>query len=132
MSVKVVTLRYEDREAWEGLARGYKDFYATPTTDAEYSAAWERLLAQDGVHGLGGFVEGKLVGIAHYLFHASVWAKSNCYLQDLHLAKRPRSWCCAFAHRGGRSAGEAPGRRPLLLAHAGAQRRCTRPVRQGG
>jgi len=83
MSVKVVTLRCEDREAWEGLARGYKEFYAAPTTDAEYSAAWERLLAQDGVHGLGGFVEGKLVGIAHYLFHTSVWAKSNCYLQDL-------------------------------------------------
>ena len=83
MPVKVVTLRCEDREAWEVLARGYKEFYATPTTDAEYSAAWERLLARDGVHGLGGFVEGKLVGIAHYLFHTSVWAKSNCYLQDL-------------------------------------------------
>ena len=83
MPMKVVALCREDREPWEVLARGYKEFYATPTTDAEYSAAWERLLAQDGVHGLGGFVEGKLVGIAHYLFHASVWAKSNCYLQDL-------------------------------------------------
>ena len=81
--VKVFALRPEDREPWEVLARGYKEFYRTPTADAEYAAAWDRLLAQDGVHGLGGFVEGKLVGIAHYLFHASVWAKSNCYLQDL-------------------------------------------------
>ena len=81
--VKVFALRPEDREPWEVLARGYKEFYRTPTPDAEYAAAWDRLLAQDGVHGLGGFVEGKLVGIAHYLFHASVWAKSNCYLQDL-------------------------------------------------
>ena len=67
----------------EALARGYKTFYETPTTDAEYSVAWQRLLAHDGVHGLGGFVDGKLVGMAHYLFHTSVWAKSNCYLQDL-------------------------------------------------
>ena len=83
MPVKVFALRPEDREPWEVLARGYKEFYRTPTADAEYAAAWDRLLAQDGVHGLGGFVEGRLVGIAHYLFHASVWAKSNCYLQDL-------------------------------------------------
>ena len=66
--VKTAALRPEDREAWEVLARGYKEFYATPTTDAEYSTAWERLLAQDGVHGLGAFVDGKLVGMAHYLF----------------------------------------------------------------
>jgi len=83
MPVKTVALSPEDREAWEVLARGYKEFYATPTTDAEYSTAWERLLAQDGVHGLGAFLEGQLVGIAHYLFHTSVWARSNCYLQDL-------------------------------------------------
>jgi len=65
------------------LARGYKAFYATPTTPAEYSAAWDRLLAQDGVHGLGAFADGELVGIAHFLFHASAWARTSCYLQDL-------------------------------------------------
>ena len=81
--VKTASLGSKDREAWEVLARGYKDFYATPTTDAEFATAWQRLLAQDGVHGIGAFVEGQLVGIAHYLFHTSVWAQSNCYLQDL-------------------------------------------------
>jgi GNAT superfamily N-acetyltransferase len=81
--VKISMLRPEDRQAWEVLARGYKEFYATPTTDVEYATAWERLLGQDGVLGLGGFLDGKLVGIAHYLFHTSTWAKSNCYLQDL-------------------------------------------------
>lgn len=81
--MRTIPLRPADREQWEVLARGYKEFYATPTTGAEYSAAWQRLLSQDGVHGLGGFVDGKLVGIAHYLFHTSVWATSNCYLQDL-------------------------------------------------
>jgi GNAT superfamily N-acetyltransferase len=90
MPVKVVPLRPEDRAAWEVLARGYKTFYATPTTDAEYSTAWERLVAKNGVHGLGAFVEGQLVGIAHYLFHTSVWARSNCYLQDLFTAPSAR------------------------------------------
>jgi GNAT superfamily N-acetyltransferase len=81
--MKVRPLRSEDRASWELLARGYKAFYATPTSDAEYGTAWQRLLAQDGVHGLGAFVDDRLVGIAHYLFHSSVWARSNCYLQDL-------------------------------------------------
>ncbi len=81
--MKVLPLRGEDRAPWELLARGYKAFYATPTSDAEYATAWRRLLARDGVRGLGAFVDDQLVGIAHYLFHSSVWARSNCYLQDL-------------------------------------------------
>ena len=83
MTPRIVPLQPEDRAAWEVLARGYKDFYNTPTTDAEYTAAWNRLLANDGVHGLAAWVDGRLVGIAHYLFHTSVWATTNCYLQDL-------------------------------------------------
>ncbi len=83
VSMKILALGAADKGAWEALARGYKEFYETPTTDAEFATAWERLLARDGVHGLGSFVDGKLVGIAHYLFHTSTWARSNCYLQDL-------------------------------------------------
>lgn len=83
MSVHVARLRPEDRASWEALARGYKEFYNTPTTDGEYAKAWERLLQQDGIFGLGAFIEEELVGIAHYLFHTSTWAPSACYLQDL-------------------------------------------------
>ena len=84
MQLAISPLRSEDREAWELLARGYKEFYATPTTDAEYTACWNRLLAQDGVYGLGVFTpDRQLIGIAHYLFHTAVWAQTNCYLQDL-------------------------------------------------
>jgi GNAT superfamily N-acetyltransferase len=83
MTIHIQELKPDDRAAWEVLTRGYKDFYNTPTSDAEYTAAWSRLLAHDGVHGLAAWADGRLVGIAHYLFHTSVWATTNCYLQDL-------------------------------------------------
>ena len=81
--IEVGPLAASDRAAWEVLARGYKAFYRTPTTDAEYEAAWQRLLARDGVHGLAARLDGRVVGIAHYLFHTTVWARTACYLQDL-------------------------------------------------
>ncbi len=83
LPIRIAPLTSGDRAAWEILARGYKTFYATPTTDAEYETAWQRLLAQDGVHGLAAFADERLVGIAHYFFHTSVWARTSCYLQDL-------------------------------------------------
>ena len=86
----IVPLSPSDRTGWEVLARAYKAFYATPTTDAEYETAWRRLLMQAGVHGLGAFLDGKLVGIAHYLFHTGVWASTACYLQDLFTAPEAR------------------------------------------
>ena len=89
-SVKIAALKAEDRAGWEPLARGYKEFYKTPTTDAEYETAWKRLMARDGVHGLAAFLDGKLVGIAHYLFHTSTWAQNICYLQDLFTAHEAR------------------------------------------
>ena len=52
MDVRIAPLQAADRAAWELLARGYKAFYNTPTSDAEYDTAWNRLLAHDGVHGL--------------------------------------------------------------------------------
>jgi GNAT superfamily N-acetyltransferase len=79
----VEPLRADDREAWEPLARGYKTFYETPTTDEEFEAAWRRIVAGDAVHGLSAKADGRMLGIAHYLFHASAWAPRACYLQDL-------------------------------------------------
>jgi GNAT superfamily N-acetyltransferase len=84
--MRISGLHADDRAPWEILARGYKEFYKTPTTDAEFDTAWNRLIRQDGIHGLGAKLDGRLVGIAHYLFHTSVWARTSCYLQDLFTA----------------------------------------------
>jgi len=91
IAIDIAPLRPEDRAAWEVLARGYKEFYRSPTAEAEYAVAWKRLLARDGVAGLGAKVDGRLVGIAHYLLHTSTWAETVCYLQDLFTSPSVRS-----------------------------------------
>ena len=83
MTIHIAPLRVEDHARWIVLARGYKAFYKTTLEDAEYAKTWQRLLAQDGVFGLGATRDGQLLGIAHYLFHTTVWAENVCYLQDL-------------------------------------------------
>jgi GNAT superfamily N-acetyltransferase len=89
-AVVVAPLEATDRADWQRLAEGYKAFYATPTTPAEYAATWTRLTGTGPVHGLGAKLDGRLVGIAHYLFHASAWADRVCYLQDLFTAEVAR------------------------------------------
>jgi GNAT superfamily N-acetyltransferase len=88
--MQIAPLASADRAGWERLARGYKHFYGTVTTDAEFDTAWQRLLQQDSVFGLGATIDGELVGIAHYLFHTGVWTPSVCYLQDLFTAPSAR------------------------------------------
>lgn len=82
-TVVVGPLLEADRPRWDVLARGYKTFYETVLADADYDRAWRRIMDCDAIHGLGAYLEGRLVGITHYLFHANVWSTDVCYLQDL-------------------------------------------------
>ncbi|MCM5680885.1 GNAT family N-acetyltransferase [Schlegelella sp. S2-27] len=90
MNLLISPLSAEDRSSWEALARGYKAFYQTEVSAAEYDTAWGRLLEQDGVFGMGARADGVMVGIAHYLFHTSTWAPEICYLQDLFVSPQAR------------------------------------------
>ena len=83
LSPRIAPLSGSDHERWLALARGYKAFYKTATTDAEYERAWKRILGEDGINGLGAHLDGRLVGITHFLFHTATWAEQVCYLQDL-------------------------------------------------
>lgn len=107
--ITIDTLTDTDREAWGRLAAGYKRFYNTPTTAAEYDEAWRRLRADDGVHAFGARLDGRLVGIVHYLFHTGTWARTQCYLQDLYTdeASRGRGVARALIGRVAQAAREA-------------------------
>jgi GNAT superfamily N-acetyltransferase len=83
MSVRIAALGAADHAGWLRLARGYKAFYQTPVSDAEYAHAWKRLLGNDRVWGLGAHLDGRLAGITHFLFHTGTWMDEVCYLQDL-------------------------------------------------
>jgi GNAT superfamily N-acetyltransferase len=88
--IEIAPLTSGDRAEWEALARGYKGFYRTEIPDEDYERTWQALLADERVHGLGARLDSRLVGIAHYLFHAQTWSPDCCYLQDLFTAEDAR------------------------------------------
>ncbi|MEV0825763.1 GNAT family N-acetyltransferase [Nonomuraea rubra] len=72
-----------DRARWESLARGKDAYFEVERGDDDYERTWRRLLDDDRIRGIAARLDGELVGIAHYLFHASVWYAGKCYLADL-------------------------------------------------
>src|SRR4051794_17237509 len=88
--IDVGALRPEDRAAWEALARGYKAFYRTAVPDEGYEETWQRLLSGTELHCIGAWLDGELIGIAHYLFHVTFWSADSCYLQDLFVDESAR------------------------------------------
>jgi GNAT superfamily N-acetyltransferase len=89
-SIQVFPLCEHHRSDWQLLAEGYKALYKTPTSGHEYELAWARLMAGNFDRGLGASVDGDMVGIAHFIHHASTWANQICYLQDLFTAPKAR------------------------------------------
>jgi len=106
-----------ERAAWEALWRAYLDFYDTSLAADIYEATWRRLQDPNEPMGvLGAYVDGRLCGIAHYVYHRSCWTIGDyCYLQDLFVA----------SHARGRGLGRAlrPGRAGCI----GSRRRATPP-----
>lgn len=82
----------DERAAWEPLWKGYLDFYKTSVPKEVYDTTWARLHdANEPMGLLGAYVDGKLLGIVHYLYHRSCWTIGNyCYLQDLFVAEGAR------------------------------------------
>ena len=78
-------LRPDEREPWEPLWQGYLTFYETAVAPEVTDETWRRFHdPAEPMVALGAFVDGRLVGIVHYLFHRSTWTIGPyCYLQDL-------------------------------------------------
>lgn len=72
-----------DRDDWERLFDGYLTFYERSLDSDALERAWEELGRDTVIHGLGAEMDGRLVGIVHFLEHASTSTADVCYLQDL-------------------------------------------------
>ena len=75
-----------DRAEWGRLWQAYLAFYKTEVPDTVYDTLFARLLAPgpDGPFGRLAKVEGRVVGLVHFLHHQHCWKPEGVvYLQDL-------------------------------------------------
>lgn len=83
----VRALRADDEMSWRKLWKAYLAFYESTVSEAVYASTFERLLGDDprDFSALVAEVDGRVVGLAHYMFHRHNWKIEDvCYLQDLY------------------------------------------------
>lgn len=96
MSITVRPIERTDLAAWEPLWEGYNAFYGRAGESALHPeitrVTWRRFFdANEPVFALVAESSGKVVGLAHYLFHRSTTRiELTCYLQDLFTAQSER------------------------------------------
>ena len=78
-----------DRGTWQQLFAGYNEFYGRTMPDEFFDHSWTEFTAGSRLHALAARIDGELVGIAHFLTHASTTSADSCYLQDLFTAPQP-------------------------------------------
>lgn len=84
--VVIRPLSQSDHADWRRLWTAYLEFYKSTVPEEVYATTWRRLFTE-GEFEPRGFIatlDGKAVGLTHYMFHRTAWAVENkCYLQDL-------------------------------------------------
>lgn len=95
MTAQAIVIRpvgADERATWEPLWKGYQAFYKVTLAEETNDVTWRRLLdPAEPMFLLGAYVDGKLLGIVHYIFHRSTWSAGGyCYLQDLFTAEQAR------------------------------------------
>ncbi|NUT40696.1 MAG: GNAT family N-acetyltransferase [Thermoactinospora sp.] len=81
--IEIGRLVPEDRARWQELFAGYNAFYERELPQEQYDTSWQAFMDDTRVHALGARLDGRLVGITHFLVHASTTSADVCYLQDL-------------------------------------------------
>jgi len=91
--VRIRPLEQRDFPDWRLLWREYLAFYETELNEAIYASSFARMIGDDprDFSGLVAELDGKLVGLVHYVFHRHGWKVEDvCYLQDLYAAPEVR------------------------------------------
>lgn len=90
--IEIRRVHRNERDAWEPLWQGYLAFYKTSVAEQVTQTTWDRFHdPEEPMFVLGAYLDGKLVGIVHYIFHRSTWTIGNyCYLQDLFTSEEAR------------------------------------------
>ena len=92
-ALKVRPLMASDRDAWAALWTAYLEFYKSSVPAATFDVFFDRLLGNDpqDFKALVAVLDGKIVGLTHFLYHRHGWKVENvCYLQDLYAAPAVR------------------------------------------
>ena len=87
MTLTIRPLTASDEAEWRRLWTAYLAFYESTVSEEVYQSSFARMLSGDDheFHGLIAELDGKAVGLVHYLFHRHGWRVENvCYLQDLY------------------------------------------------
>jgi GNAT superfamily N-acetyltransferase len=88
MTLIIRPLSVGDRADWQRLWTGYLAFYNSTVSAEVYDTTFARLLdpARPQQNALVAAVDGRLVGLVHYIFHPHNWKIEDvCYLQDLYV-----------------------------------------------
>lgn len=91
--LRIRPLAAADEADWRRLWTGYLEFYKTSVPEEVYRTTFARLLGGDPqeFHGLVAERGGRVIGLAHYLFHRHCWRIENVvYLQDLYVEPEVR------------------------------------------
>jgi GNAT superfamily N-acetyltransferase len=86
-SLEIRPIQPGDEPDWRRLWKAYLAFYETTLPEEIYALTFSRLLSGAAVEYAGflAVLDGRPVGLAHFLFHRSCWHRNSiCYLQDLY------------------------------------------------
>lgn len=87
MTLDIRPLRAEDEAEWRRLWTAYLEFYESSVPEEVYQTTFARLIdpGRTQQQALLALLDGKPVGLVHYIYHAHNWRVEDvCYLQDLY------------------------------------------------
>lgn len=90
--VAIDSIQPADFDEWLELWQGYLRFYESELSDDVTRATFDRLVADDGIHGaIARDDAGVAVSFVHWLTHPATWSRGEyCYLEDLFVSERAR------------------------------------------